>query len=97
MSFPERPAVQAGSEDPAEVGALQDVLVETPLAVFDRLAGGLRPGDLPVELGQLAPVQLSPLVARGAACGRERRLFGEREPGFAQEQNEANLATADSR
>ncbi len=77
VGFVERLAGQAGSDEAAEVGALQDVLVRTAQGVLDGLVGDLGFGDLVVEGGELAPSEPPPLVWRSRPCGQERLLLGE--------------------
>jgi hypothetical protein len=64
VGFVEELAGQAGGDETAEVGAVQDVLVGTAQGVVDGLAGGPGFGDLLVELGLLAPSEPPPLVER---------------------------------
>jgi hypothetical protein len=86
VGFAERTAGQAGRDEAAEVGALQDVLVGTAQRVLDGFAGGLHPGDLLVELGQLAAVERFAIRARV----QERLLLRVRVAGVAQEQDGAH-------
>lgn len=92
VGFVEQPAGQAGADKAAEVRALQDVRMGTVEGVGDGLTGGQGPGDLLVELGQLVPGELPPLVRSNCRGGDEGFLLGEGEPGVAQEQNDADEA-----
>jgi hypothetical protein len=55
--------------------------------VADGFAGGLRPGDLLVEFGELALHELSAVAGRAGAGGQEGLLLGEGEPRVAVEQD----------
>src|SRR6202034_4092095 len=55
--------------------------------VTDGLAGGLRPGDLLVELSELALHELPAVAGRAVAAGHEGLLLGEGEPCVAVEQD----------
>ena len=58
--------------------------------VFDCDAGGLRVGDALVELGELAPGELSPAVRVGRACSHQLLDLRESEPDVGEEQDGAD-------
>jgi hypothetical protein len=77
---------------------LRDVFVWAAQAVADGIAGGLRPGDLLVELRELALHELPPVAGRAGAGGQQCLLLGEGEPRVAVEQDGGDEpgATADT-
>src|SRR5690348_5505010 len=56
----------------------------------DGIAGGLRPSDLLVEFGELAPGKLAPFARRAGARDHEGLLLGEGESRVAVEQDGAD-------
>ena len=84
-------AVQAGGDQAAHGAAGKLALVATAQGMLDRLARGLGFRDLLVELGQFAGMKAPPLVTRNVPRASKGFLFGEREPGVALEQDQADL------
>src|SRR5215207_7561052 len=62
-----RLAPGSGCDDAGEVGTFEDFFVWAAQRVIDGFAGGLGFGDLVVELGELAPSELLPVVERDGA------------------------------
>src|ERR1700677_4694583 len=90
VGLPQRLAVEPGGDAGVEVRALRDVLVGAAQPVADGLAGGLCPGDLLVELRELAPHELSAVTGPAGADGQDGFLLGEGEPRVAIEQDGAD-------